>query len=75
MSRFDVHDHRHALKQLRDTGSTKLWESRRDVRCPVCDVPFDRLFTTREPATTFPANDGSRFCLLRDDDALHLFRH
>jgi hypothetical protein len=75
MPRFDVHEHRHALKQLKDTGSTSLWESRRDVRCPVCDAPFDRLFTTREPGTAFPENDGARFCLLRDDDAIHLFRH
>jgi len=48
---FDVHDHRHALKQLKDTGATSLWENRKDVACPVCDAPFDRLFTTerREP--------------------------
>jgi hypothetical protein len=75
MPRFDVHDHRHALKQLKDTGSTKLWENRKDVRCPVCDAPFVRLFTTRKTATTFPENDGAQFCLLRDDDAIHLFRH
>ena len=58
MSRFDVHDHRHALKQLRDTGSTKLWENRKDAECPVCDAPFDRLFTTRETGTTFSESDG-----------------
>ena len=75
MPRFDVHDHRHALKQLKDTGSTGLWENRKDVPCPVCEAPFDRLFTTRETGTTFPENDGARFCLLRDDDAIHLFRH
>jgi len=51
---FDVHDHRHALKQLKDTGATSLWENRKDVACPVCDAPFDRLFTTRETGTTFP---------------------
>ncbi|OYR40340.1 MULTISPECIES: flagella cluster protein [unclassified Halorubrum] len=75
MTRFDVHDHRHALKQLKDTGSTRLWKNRKDVPCPVCDAPFDRLFTTREIGTTFPENDGARFCLLRDDHAIHLFRH
>lgn len=75
MSRFDIHDHRHALKQLRDTGSTSLWERRKDVACPVCDVPFERLFTTTEPETQFPENDGARFCLLRDGETIHLFRH
>lgn len=75
MSRFNVHDHRHALKQLKDTGSTGLWENRKEVPCPVCDAPFDRLFTTRESGTAFAENDGARFCLLRDEDAIHLFRH
>ncbi|SMO88608.1 DUF7385 family protein [Halorubrum cibi] len=75
MSGFDVHEHRHALKQLRDTGDTSLWESRKDVACPACEEPFDRLFTTRRLATRFPENDGVRFCLVRDDDAIHVFRH
>lgn len=75
MPRFDVHDHRHALKQLKDTGTTSLWENRKDIECPVCDASFDRLFTTREDGTQFPENDGFRFCLLRDDDVIHLFRH
>jgi hypothetical protein len=75
MSGFDVHDHRHALKQLRDTGDTSLWENRRAVACPACEEPFDRLFTTRRSATRFPQNDGARFCLVRDDDAIHVFRH
>lgn len=75
MPQFDIHDHRHALKQLKDTGSTSLWENRNGISCPICEEPFTRLFTTREAGTTFPENDGARFCLLRDDDAIHLFRH
>jgi len=75
MPRFDVHDHRHALKQLKDTGTTGLWENRKAVACPVCGAPFDRLFTTTEAETQFPENDGARFCLLRDEDAIRLFRH
>ncbi|GAA0540093.1 flagella cluster protein [Halorubrum ejinorense] len=75
MTDFDVHDHRHELKQLRDAGATSLWENREDVPCPVCDGVFSRLFVSRQRGTTFPENDGARFCLLRDDDAVYLFRH
>ncbi|MFD1569005.1 DUF7385 family protein [Halorubrum laminariae] len=75
MVRFDIHDHRHALKQLKDTGETSLWENRKNISCPVCEDPFTRLFTMSEDKMIFPENDGARFCLLRDDDAIHLFRH
>lgn len=72
---FDVHDHRHELKQLRDDGETKLYENREKVPCPACGAPFGRLFLTRKRTTTFPENKGSRFCLLRQDDAVLVFRH
>jgi len=75
MPRFDVHDHRHALKQLKDTGTTSLWENKKEVSCPVCEAPFKRLFTTSEAGTQFPENDGARFCLLRDGESIRLFRH
>ena len=75
MTEFDVHDHRHELKQLRDSGRTSLWENREGMACPVCDDAFSRLFVTKKAGTTFPENDGARFCLLRDDDAVYLFRH
>ncbi|MGM0446742.1 MAG: DUF7385 family protein [Methanobacteriota archaeon] len=75
MTGFDVHDHRHELKQLRDAGRTSLWENREGMACPVCDDAFSRLFVTRQTGTTFPENDGARFCLLRDGDAVYLFRH
>ncbi len=75
MTGFDVHEHRHALKQIRDAGETSLWENRGGVSCPACGEPFDRLFTSRKEATRFPENDGTAFCLVRDDDAVHLFRH
>ncbi len=75
MSGFDVHDCRHALKQLRDTGETSLWKNRKGVSCPVCDEPFDRLFITQKPSTEFPENDGSRFCLLHDGSEIQIFRH
>jgi len=75
MPQFDIHDHRHALKQLRDTGSTSLWENRKGLACPVCGAPFERLFATNEVKTQFPENDGKRFCLLREAESIQLFRH
>lgn len=74
-STFDIHEHRHRMKQLRDTGSTKLFENRDAIDCPVCGTAFDRLFVTRKRGTTFPENDGSRFCILDEDDGIYLFRH
>ena len=72
---FDIHDHRHAMKQLKDTGQTGLYDNRKDVVCPVCGEPFDRLFLTKKRGTTFPENDGASFCLLNQGDGVYLFRH
>jgi hypothetical protein len=75
MMAFDIHEHRHALKLLRDTGTTSLWRSRGAVRCPACGEPFARLFVTQAETTTIAQNDGSAFCLLREEAAIKLFRH
>lgn len=72
---FDVHEHRHRLKQLKDTGDTMLFANRDGVACPACNSEFSRLFSTKKDATTFPENDGSRFCLVRGAAYLHVFRH
>lgn len=72
---FDVHEVRHRLKQLADDGDTKLFENRGGIECPACGARFERLFVTRRTATTFPDNDGSRFCLVRDPTRIHVFRH
>jgi DNA-directed RNA polymerase subunit RPC12/RpoP len=72
---FDIHEHRHELKQLRDSGDTKLFENRDEVACPACGSRFRRLFSTRQPTTSFPENDGSRFCLVRGEEYVHVFRH
>jgi hypothetical protein len=71
---FDVQDHRHRLKQLTDRGDAKLLENRDGLACPACREAFDRLYSTRRAATTFPENDGSRFCLVRGETYVH-FRH
>lgn len=72
---FDIHDVRHRLKQLSDDGDTKLFENRDGVVCPACETPFDRLFVTRQVTTSFPENDGSRFCLVRDSGQIYVLRH
>ncbi len=72
---FDLHDVRHRLKQLVDDGDTKLFENRDGVECPTCGTPFVRLFVIRKTKTSFPENDGSRFCLLHDSAGIHVLRH
>jgi hypothetical protein len=72
---FDLHETRHRLKQLTDDGDRKLFENRDGVECPACGTRFDRLFVARRKATSFPENDGSRFCLFRDSASIYVFRH
>ncbi len=72
---FSIHDHRHQLKQLRDAGTTALWDNRKALSCPVCEEPFDRLIVTKQRETMLPETDGARCCLLNQDDALYVFRH
>lgn len=72
---FDLHGNRHRLKQLKDSGGTKLFENRDDVPCPACGKRFRRLFVTEQQTTSFPENDGSRFCLVHGGGAIYVFRH
>jgi hypothetical protein len=72
---FDVHAHRHRLKQLRDDGGTELYENRDGVACPACGESFSRLFLTRRARTSFPSNDGAPFCLVRTSESICVFRH
>ncbi|WP_299234952.1 DUF7385 family protein [Natronomonas sp.] len=75
MTAFDLRGERHRLKQLTDDGNTKLFTNRDGVECPACRTAFERLFVTERAATSFPENDGSRFCLLNESDAVYVFRH
>ncbi len=75
MTGFDLHAERNRLKQLTDDGDTRLFENRDDVPCPACGQPFERVFSTRRESVSFPETDGSRFCLVREPDVVHLFRH
>ena len=72
---FDIHDHRHRFKLLRDSGDTAVFENRDGARCPACGEPFDRLLLLRAETISFPDNAGVPFCLVRRADDLALFRH
>lgn len=70
--RFDVHERRHQLKLLKQTGDTSLWEGR-GATCPVCGDAFARLFATESRAHSFPG--GAPFCVLNEPDRVLLFTH
>ncbi|WP_435175334.1 DUF7385 family protein [Halorussus sp. AFM4] len=72
--RFDVHDHRHALKLHRDTGDTRHWENREDLDCPACEEPFSDLFVSEKRYNSFNPPEG-RFCVVRETDRILLFAH
>lgn len=72
---FDVHDHRHRLKQLRDGGDTAVFENRDGLACPACSKRFTRLMVIEAERVSFPPNDGDPFCLVRRDGDIALFRH
>lgn len=72
--RFDVHDHRHALKLRTDTGDTQLWENREGVACPACGEAFVELAVTERRHNSFGSPDG-RFCVVREADRVLVFTH
>ncbi|TYT62654.1 DUF7385 family protein [Natrialba swarupiae] len=72
---FDIHDHRHRMKLLRDTGGLSIFENRDDVRCPACADPFERLILIERQSTSFPEHTGAPFCLVRRENDIALFRH
>ncbi|MFB6193878.1 MAG: flagella cluster protein [Halobaculum sp.] len=72
---FDVHDHRSALKLLKQTGDSMQLANREEVACPACDRPFDRLFVTDRRTVSFDTAPNGPICLARTDDQLLLFTH
>lgn len=72
---FDVHDHRHRMKLVRDGGDVAVFENRDGLTCPACADPFDRLVVIAAATITVPENDGDPFCLVRRSDDIALFRH
>ena len=55
---FDIHDHRHRMKQLRESSDTGLYDNRDGVTCPVCATAFERLFILRGREQQFPENNA-----------------
>ncbi|UPV74774.1 flagella cluster protein [Halorussus limi] len=72
--RFDVHDHRHALKLHKDSGQTQLWENKKALDCPACGDPFAELLISEKRHNSFNRPDG-RFCAVREEDRLLVFTH
>lgn len=70
--RYDVHEHRHQLKLVKQTGDTSLWAGR-GATCPACGAAFDRLFVTETRTHSFPG--GAPFCVLNEPDRVLLFTH
>lgn len=72
--RFDVHDHRHALKLKKDAGDTQFWDNRKELDCPACEEPFvDLLISERRHNSFNPP--GGRFCIVRESDRILVFTH
>ena len=62
---FDVHAHRHRLKQLRDDGGSELYENRDGVACPACGDGFSQLLISDRNAHSFDVDADTRFCVRR----------
>lgn len=73
--RIDLHAIRHGLKLKRDTGSTKLFENREELGCPVCDEPYHSLFASEERHNRFDPDVARPFCVVRDSDRILVFTH
>ncbi|WP_115864584.1 DUF7385 family protein [Halorussus litoreus] len=72
--RFDVHDHRHALKLRKDAGDTELWENRENLDCPACEEQFDELLISERRENSFNP-PGGRFCVVREEGRILVFTH
>jgi hypothetical protein len=72
--RFDVHDHRHALKLHKDTGKTQLWENKKELACPACEEAFSDLLVSEKRHNSFKPPEG-RFCVVREDGRILVFTH
>ncbi|MFB6134682.1 MAG: flagella cluster protein [Halanaeroarchaeum sp.] len=72
---FDVHEHRHALKLLRQDEGSMTLENRDGLSCPVCERPFDRLFVTERRDVSFSSAPSGPLCLVRTDGQLIVVTH
>ncbi|WP_410767171.1 flagella cluster protein [Haloferax sp. DFSO60] len=60
---FDIHEVRHRVKMLRDTGATMVVENRDGVACPACGDAFSELLISKEASHSFDVPTQTRFCV------------
>ena len=72
---FDVHAVRHRMKLVRNTGTMELYENRDDVACPACEDPFDDLLVSEERSHSFDPPDGTRLCVVCEDERMLVLIH
>lgn len=71
----DLHAARHGLKQLKDSGSTKLFQNRKGFSCPCCGLEFDHLYVSEERRNRFDPSDPQAFCVVLETDRFLLLTH
>ena len=72
---FDIHAVRHRMKLVKNTGTTELYENRDGVACPACAEPFDDLLVSDERSHSFDPPDGTRLCVVREDERMLVLTH
>lgn len=75
MERIDLHEVRHKLKLVENTGTRELYENREGATCPVCAEPFDEVLASEERTHRFDPPRRIGFCVVREDDRLLVFTH
>ncbi len=72
---FDIHDHRHGLKLVKEDRQTLLLDNPDDVfACPACGKAFNRLFVSERQTQSFGCPD-SPVCLARTDTQMLVLTH
>ncbi|MFC7201968.1 flagella cluster protein [Haloferax namakaokahaiae] len=60
---FDIHEVRHRVKMLRDTGTTMVVENRDGVACPACGDAFTELLISEAANHSFDVPPQTRLCV------------
>lgn len=68
MAGLDFDAVRHRVKLVEDTGDSRLFENRDDVRCPVCDEPFEEALESRRQTEQLNSPNGLVLCIVNGSD-------